>query len=136
MPRSRRADRGRIRDPRYPPDHRGHLPPEALPPEALRVSADLALSKTQPLEALDRTRQRRRALLIEQHTRATVAYRLAGAAHRVGDHRDARRLRLDGDDPEVLLAREQQRARATQQLVALALADAPEERDPIRRSQP
>ena len=58
---------------------------------------------------------------------APVEDGLAGPADAVGDHRQPGRLRLDGHDPEVLLAGEQQRARAAQQPVALVVGDLAEE---------
>src|ERR1035437_8126153 len=96
-----------------------HLRAEALAPETAGVAAQLRRVQLERLEGLDRRLQALRPLLAEEHTRLAVEHRLRGTTHRVGDHGHTGGLGLDGDDAEVLLAREQQGARAAQQPIAL-----------------
>ena len=72
-------------------------------------------SSARCLEAQDRVGRALGVCSAKKTPGLAVDDAVANAADAVGDHRHAGRLRLDGDDPEVLLAGEQERPRAREQ---------------------
>ena len=102
--------------PRAASIHGGHLGPERLLAEAERVRPDLLGAPARHLAPLERVDQRGGGLLAEEEPGHAVDDRLGQGAPRVGDDRPPGGRGLERRDPELLLAREEERSAARDRL--------------------